>query len=50
MDMNDTMRYHNMQFGKRIKHYRELIGMNQDELAKKLGYSASSSIAKIETC
>ncbi|MBR7184559.1 MAG: helix-turn-helix domain-containing protein [Clostridia bacterium] len=38
-----------MEFGKRIKARREAIGMTQDELAAKMGYSSRSSIAKIES-
>lgn len=38
-----------MEIGERIKHRRELLGMSQDELAKKVGYKSRSSINKIET-
>ena len=38
-----------MEFGDKIKYYRELNGMTQEELAKRLGYTSRSSIAKIET-
>lgn len=34
--------------GKKIKYYRELIRMSQEELAQKAGYKSKSSIAKIE--
>lgn len=34
--------------GDRIRERRELLGMSQDELAKKLGYKSKSSINKIE--
>lgn len=37
-----------MTIGDRIKRRRELLGMSQDELAKKLGYKNRSSINKIE--
>lgn len=37
------------ELGLRIKHRREFIGMNQSELAKKLGYKTPSSINKIES-
>lgn len=36
-------------FGLKLKLLRERAGMTQDELASKLGYSGSSSIAKIES-
>lgn len=35
-------------FGKRVKHFRTLSGMSQEELAKKLGYKSKASIAHIE--
>lgn len=38
-----------MEIGEKIKHRRELLGMSQDELAKKVGYKSRSSINKIET-
>lgn len=38
-----------MEIGERIKYRRELLGMSQDELAKKVGYKSRSSINKIET-
>lgn len=38
-----------MEIGERIKHRRELLGLSQDELAKKVGYKSRSSINKIET-
>lgn len=38
-----------MEIGRRIKHRRELLGMSQEELAKKVGYKSRSSINKIET-
>lgn len=31
-----------------IRYFRELLGMSQEELAKKTGYTSRSSIAKIE--
>lgn len=34
--------------GKKIRHYRELAEMSQEELAQKAGYKSKSSIAKIE--
>lgn len=34
--------------GKRIAMFRELKGMTQEELAKKMGYKDKSSIAKME--
>ena len=37
-----------MDIGDRIKQKRELLGMSQDELAKKVGYKSRSSINKIE--
>lgn len=40
---------YNEQFGRLIKFHRESIGMNQEELAMKLGYKNKSSIGKIET-
>lgn len=33
---------------KNIKKLREELGMSQDELAEKTGYTSRSSIAKIE--
>lgn len=33
----------------RIKYLREQLGMTQEELAKKMGYTGKSSISKIET-
>ena len=38
-----------MEIGERIKLRREALGMSQDELAKKVGYTSRSSIAKVET-
>lgn len=35
-------------FGSRVKRRRELLGLSQEELAAKLGYSDKSSISKIE--
>lgn len=40
MDKND--------FGKRVKQRRIQLGLSQEELAKKLGYSSRSTINKIE--
>ena len=37
-----------MSIGKRIMQRRNSLKLSQDELAKKLGYSSRSSIAKIE--
>jgi transcriptional regulator with XRE-family HTH domain len=37
-----------MAIGDRIKARRELLGISQEELAKKLGYKSRSSINKIE--
>lgn len=37
-----------MGIGNRIKTKREELGLSQGELAKKLGYSSRSAIAKIE--
>lgn len=37
-----------MNIGSRIKHRRELLGMSQEELAKKVGYKSRSSVNKIE--
>ena len=37
-----------MTIGERIKQRREILGMSQDELAKKCGYKSRSSINKIE--
>lgn len=39
-----------MTAGDRIRIERERLGMTQDELAKKLGYSNRSSVTKVETC
>ena len=38
-----------MEIGERIKLRREELGMSQDELAKKVGYTSRSSVAKVET-
>ena len=38
-----------LQFGANIKRLRLALGMSQDELAERCGYSTRSSIAKIET-
>ena len=38
-----------MEIGERIKLRREELGMSQAELAKKVGYTSRSSIAKVET-
>lgn len=38
-----------MDFGGKIKMYREGLGMTQDELADLVGYKTRSSIAKIES-
>lgn len=42
--MNDSIN-----FGLRVKMYREQAGLSQAELANLLGYQTTSSIAKIET-
>lgn len=38
-----------MEIGERIKKRREELRMSQDELAKKVGYTSRSSVAKVET-
>lgn len=38
-----------MEIGKRIKARREELGLSQDDLAKMVGYTSRSSIAKVET-
>ena len=38
-----------MEIGERIKKRREELGMSQDELAKRVGYTSRSSVAKVET-
>lgn len=38
-----------MEIGERIKKRREELGISQDELAKKVGYTSRSSVAKVET-
>ena len=38
-----------MEIGERIKKRRKELGMSQDELAKKVGYTSRSSVAKVET-
>lgn len=40
--------YTNLALYSNIKKYRELLGLSQDELAKRTGYTSRSSIAKIE--
>jgi len=37
-----------MTLGEKIRYYRELQGMSQDELAQKTGYSTRSAISRIE--
>ena len=37
-----------MEVGERIKARREQLNMTQDELAKKVGYTSRSSVAKVE--
>ena len=37
-----------MTIGQKIKHYRELKGMSQEELAVACGYKGRSSISRIE--
>ena len=37
-----------MEVGERIKLRREALKMTQDELAKKVGYTSRSSVAKVE--
>lgn len=37
-----------MDVGERIKARREQLNMTQDELAKKVGYTSRSSVAKVE--
>ena len=38
-----------MEIGERIKLRREELNMTQDELAKKVGYTSRSSVAKVES-
>jgi transcriptional regulator with XRE-family HTH domain len=38
-----------MEVGERIRMRREELNMTQDELAKKVGYTSRSSVAKIES-
>lgn len=37
------------EIGRKIREAREMTGMTQEELARKLGYKGKSAIAKIET-
>lgn len=37
-----------MDIGRRIKNRREELGMSQDELAKKVGYTSRTTVNKIE--
>lgn len=37
-----------MTLGEKIRYYRELRGMSQDELAQKTGYNSRSAISRIE--
>lgn len=46
--MDYILRYSSKLIGKRIKFYREQIGMSQKELSEACGYAARSSINKIE--
>lgn len=38
-----------MKCGEKIKYYREMIGMSQEELARKTGYAGRSAISRIES-
>ena len=38
-----------MKCGDKIRYYRELIGMSQDELARKVGYAGRSAVSRIES-
>ena len=38
-----------MSLGQNIRLHREMLGLSQEELAKKLGYKDRSTIAKIES-
>jgi transcriptional regulator with XRE-family HTH domain len=38
-----------MEVGERIKLRREELGMTQEELAQKVGYTSRSSVAKVES-
>ena len=38
-----------MEVGERIRIRREQLGMTQSELAKKVGYTSRSSVAKVES-
>ena len=37
-----------MKCGEKIKYYREMIGMSQDELARRTGYAGRSAVSRIE--
>ena len=38
-----------MKCGEKIKYYRELVGMSQEELAQRTGYAGRSAISRIES-
>lgn len=38
-----------MKCGEKIKLYREIIGLSQEELAKRTGYAGRSAISRIES-
>lgn len=40
----------NIKIGLRIKQRREMLGITQEELAKRMGYKSKSTINKIEKC
>lgn len=44
MDKNKFLK----QFGENVKEQRKALGLTQDELAKKLGYSGAAMISKLE--
>ncbi len=45
----NTIEASRINFGKRVKTQREIIGMSMDELASSMGYKHRSSINKIES-
>ena len=45
----NTIETSRINFGKRVKTQREIIGMSMDELASSMGYKHRSSINKIES-
>lgn len=46
---NDNRSEYRIRFGKRIRNRREQLGLTQDELASRMGYTSKTTISKIES-